>query len=47
MKLLIREINKQYNCVKLDKFPISGGIFPDMKFEYKSLNKINEKYKNE
>ena len=25
--------NKTYKCVKLDKLPISGGIFPDMEFE--------------
>ena len=24
-----KKINKNYNCVKLDKFPSSGGIFPD------------------
>ena len=41
----IKEINKNYNRVKLAKFPSSGGIFPDMEFECKSLNN-NEKYKN-
>ena len=35
----ICEINKNYKCVKLDKFPISGGMFPDMEFEPKYLNK--------
>ena len=42
----IKEINKNYNSSKLDKFPSSGGIFPDMEFEYKCLNNY-EKYKNE
>ena len=32
--------------LKLDKFPISGGIFPDISFEDKRLyNNNNEKYK--
>ena len=39
----ICEINKNYKCVKLDKFPSSGGIFPDMEFECKDLNN-DEKY---
>ena len=38
--------NKNYNSLKLDKFPSSGGIFPDILFSCKCLNK-NEKYKNE
>ena len=38
--------NKNYKCVKLDKFPSSGGIFPDMEFEYNHLNN-NEKHHNE
>ena len=42
----ICEINKNYKYSKLDKFPSSGGIFPDMELKDKSLNK-NEKYKNE
>ena len=42
----IKKINKNYNCVKLDKFPSSGGIFPDMLFLCKYLNN-NEKYFNE
>ena len=29
----ICEINKNYNILKLDKFPSSGGIFPDNLFE--------------
>ena len=37
---------KNYKSVKLDKFPSSGGIFPDMEFEDNHLNK-NEKYNNE
>ena len=35
-------MNKNYNSLKLVKFPISGGILPDILFESKSLN--NEKY---
>ena len=38
--------NKNYKSVKLDKFPSSGGIFPDMEFSCNRLNN-NEKYKNE
>ena len=37
---------KNYNFVNLGKFPISGGISPDISFESKSLNN-NQKYKNE
>ena len=36
-------MNKNYNVLKLVKFPISGGIFPDILFEFKYLN--NKKYK--
>ena len=41
-----KKVNKYYKSVKLVKFPISEGIFPDMKFEDKDLNN-NEKYENE
>ena len=34
----IKIINKNHNCVKLDKFPISEGILPDISFECKDLN---------
>ena len=26
----IKKINENYKCIKLDKLPSSGGIFPDM-----------------
>ena len=35
----IKKINKNYKSLKLDKFPSSGGIFPDMEFDSKDLNK--------
>ena len=34
----IKIINKNHNCVKLDKFPISGGIFPEISFSCNLLN---------
>ena len=37
--------NKNYKYSNLDKFPSSGGIFPDILFSYNHLNK-NEKHKN-
>ena len=37
------KINKNYKCVKLVKFPISGGISPDISFENKRLNNENKK----
>ena len=38
------KINKNNNSVKWIKFPISEGMFPDILFEDKYLNK-SEKYK--
>ena len=35
-------INKNYKELNIFKFPISGGIFPDMLFDCKRLNH-NEK----
>ena len=32
-------INKNYNILKFVKFPISGGIIPDMLFESNQLHK--------
>ena len=34
----IKKINKNYMELKLDKFPISGGILPDISLEDKRLN---------
>ena len=37
------KINKNYKSVKLDKFPISGGMFPDILLKNKDLNNENLK----